>query len=333
VREHVAAIIGRLRAQDGAEVDMQAWLIQPDGQVEIRSLAELADKDAESDLHGRTLLLPPSAGGLAQGGILDGRAEPAGDGSEDVGDVAGVRCRVFQPGAYPGDGLGSHRVVRVIDFQRDAEEDAADPRRYWLWLEKPEEVDQGRFQCPGRSELLEDHTRAVEAHAAAMVQKLGLPEALARCVVLAARLHDAGKKRRQWQRGIGNEDPGRFLAKAGPELRPRFSDEPYRHEFGSLLDAERDAAFKALDPHGQDLVLHLIAAHHGRARPVFPAEEVHDPDESHRKCEEVGLEVPLRFARLQRQHGRWGLAYLESVLRAADYAASAGRLPAAPAPH
>jgi len=29
------------------------------------------------------------------------------------------------------------------------------------------------------------------------------------------------------------------------------------------------------------------------------------------------------FARLQRKYGRWGLAYLESLLRAADYAASA----------
>ena len=29
-----------------------------------------------------------------------------------------------------------------------------------------------------------------------------------------------------------------------------------------------------------------------------------------------------RFAKLQRKYGRWGLAYLESLLRAADYAAS-----------
>jgi hypothetical protein len=33
--------------------------------------------------------------------------------------------------------------------------------------------------------------------------------------------------------------------------------------------------------------------------------------------------VPRRFARLQRKYGRWGLAYLESLPRAADWAASA----------
>ena len=34
------------------------------------------------------------------------------------------------------------------------------------------------------------------------------------------------------------------------------------------------------------------------------------------------LLTPRRFARLQRKYGRWGLAYLESLVRAADYAAS-----------
>ena len=71
------------------------------------------------------------------------------------------------------------------------------------------------------------------------------------------------------------------------------------------------------------MVLHLIAAHHGRARPHFPADEAFDPDQPSALTDSVAREVPRRFARLQRKYGRWGLAYLESLLRAADWAASA----------
>jgi CRISPR-associated endonuclease/helicase Cas3 len=140
-------------------------------------------------------------------------------------------------------------------------------------------------------------------------------------------LHDFGKRRLYWQRGIGNMDATRWLAKAGPELTPRLLSEPYRHEFGSLLDAEKEADFRKLPPDEQDLVLHLIAAHHGRARPHFPTDESFDPDAALDESQRIAAEVPRRFARLQRRFGRWGLAYLESLLRAADYAASAGIKP------
>jgi CRISPR-associated endonuclease/helicase Cas3 len=84
-----------------------------------------------------------------------------------------------------------------------------------------------------------------------------------------------------------------------------------------VLDAQEDAEFQTLNQEMQDLVLHLIAAHHGRARPL--------PD-----VEALARNTPRRFARLQRKYGRWGLAYLESLLRAADWAASAAATEAAP---
>lgn len=70
-------------------------------------------------------------------------------------------------------------------------------------------------------------------------------------------------------------------------------------------------------------MLHLIAAHHGRARPHFPTEEAFDPERPLADADALATETPRRFARLQRKYGRWGLAYLESLLRAADWAASA----------
>ena len=111
--------------------------------------------------------------------------------------------------------------------------------------------------------------------------------------------------------GISVHDDGRPLS------------ENYRHEFGSLLDVEAEAEFQRLGDEQKELVLHLIAAHHGRGRPHFRPEEAFDPEPKGKDVATIAAEVPRRFARLQRKYGRWGLAYVESLLRAADYAASA----------
>ena len=48
----------------------------------------------------------------------------------------------------------------------------------------------------------------------------------------------------------------------------------YRHELGSLPLVEAHEKFKTLSPDDQDFVLHLIAAHHGFARP--DQQDLHD---------------------------------------------------------
>jgi CRISPR-associated endonuclease/helicase Cas3 len=82
------------------------------------------------------------------------------------------------------------------------------------------------------------------------------------------------------------------------------------------------AEFRRLSAEMQDVVLHLIAVHHGYGRPCFPADRAFDPEPKGQQVDRIAIEVMQRFARLQRKYGRWGLAYLESLLRAADYAAS-----------
>jgi CRISPR-associated endonuclease/helicase Cas3 len=132
-----------------------------------------------------------------------------------------------------------------------------------------------------------------------------------------------GKRREVWQRSIGNPNPNDWHAKSGKPWKSCDICPDYRHEFGSLLDVEEEADFKKLSEDMKDLVLHLIAAHHGRGRPHFPTDEAYDPEPKRKEATTIASEVPRRFARLQRKYGRWGLAYLESLLRAADYAASA----------
>ena len=94
----------------------------------------------------------------------------------------------------------------------------------------------------------------------------------------------------------------------------------YRHELGSLLDAI-DQLPEDFTTEERDIALHLIAAHHGWARPHFP-KRTFDKTNVHRS-ERAALEVARRFARLQRRYGPWGLAYLETVFHSADAIASA----------
>jgi CRISPR-associated endonuclease/helicase Cas3 len=162
----------------------------------------------------------------------------------------------------------------------------------------------------------------VVRHTEKFVAKLTLPPGIPEAVVLAAKLHDHGKKRQRFQITLGNPDyPTVLLAKSG--RRGARLPETFRHELASVLDAQDDPALAGLAEELKDLVLHLIAAHHGRARPHFDRDEVFDPDRPSMDAEALAMETPRRFARLQRRYGRWGLAYLESLLRAADWAASA----------
>ena len=69
-----------------------------------------------------------------------------------------------------------------------------------------------------------------------------------------------------------------MLAKSGSAgARSRLTRELYRHEFGSLRQASRPGALDGLSVEERELALHVIAAHHGRARPHFPEAEAFDP--------------------------------------------------------
>ena len=160
-------------------------------------------------------------------------------------------------------------------------------------------------------------------------------------VSLAAACHDYGKASPWWQASVGNSHDAEPLAKSfGAGMNPRLLA-GYRHEFGSLLAvmnagaasagrlstlADHRAAVAALGADERDLFLHLIAAHHGRGRPLFD-EGAFDPDDRASRAFGDALspgEIARRYARLQRRFGHWGLAWLESLVKAADHAASAG---------
>lgn len=313
---------------------LPVWIQEANGSIVVTSFSKVANLP----LVGRTVILPPEAGGLK---IADGRSAGLFDGSDyvseyralyDVADLweddkGPLRKRMWQGNETPS-GMA---LEREIKFENSEDEDA-EPIKVWRWfVRKPEAAsERSRIAYP-----LQPHLDEVGDMARRLVGRLNLPNDIAEAVVLAAWFHDLGKHRERWQRSLGNDRyPDEVYAKSGrlpdgTKLRPREFLKDYRHEFGSLLDVldekhPHHAEFMKLSHDMRELVLHLVAAHHGRARPHFPADEADDPERNGQDTAALAIETPRRFARLQRKYGRWGLAYLESLVRAADYAVSAG---------
>ncbi|CAL8969196.1 hypothetical protein RHODGE_RHODGE_00136 [Rhodoplanes serenus] len=190
-----------------------------------------------------------------------------------------------------------------------------------------------RIAEPGRSneisacqQTLTDHRAAIVAEVQRIGALLGLSPSSIDVLVHAALRHDDGKACVRWQRYAGQRSfrPGRDepLAKftgRGDWRLLQIEDHVYRHEFGSLLAAERDPVLGTLSQEARDLVLHLIASHHGNARPVIAAVVDEAPPSV---SADHARDVALRFARMQRRWGPWGLAWWEALLRGADHRAS-----------
>ncbi|MFA7236701.1 MAG: type I-U CRISPR-associated helicase/endonuclease Cas3 [Phycisphaeraceae bacterium] len=184
-----------------------------------------------------------------------------------------------------------------------------------------------RQQQQSEEQLLDEHISAVEKEAARLADALLRDNKIANAALrFAAKWHDEGKKAAIWQRYIGGKDSQMPLGKSAKWCDPRKLS-GYRHEFGSLLRVVHPGQCSTVcilpdDSDVRDLALHLIAAHHGNARPHFS--HTFDRDFTTQQSDQTHTDTIRRFARLQRKYGRWGLAYLESLLRAADIVASAG---------
>ena len=193
---------------------------------------------------------------------------------------------------------------------------------YWLVVEKRRNAvtDEDSRTISSDYQTLRDHQAQVASEVNRIAVALNLPEKDQAMLVTAARHHDIGKSALRWQRAFTAKQTGGPFAKTpGPVRRKMLNG--FRHEFQSLLHAE-DAGLEGLDRTELrfDLALHLIAAHHGHARPVINIEGCDSlpPTAAALRAHQAAL----RFSRLQRQFGPWGLAWWEALLRAADQRAS-----------
>jgi len=203
--------------------------------------------------------------------------------------------------------------------------------------------------------LLEQHLKDVVECTKTAVDKLGC-DSLSAALVTAAELHDIGKADLRFTAMLAGVTPyevlGRpALAKSGESWLTRkeridrrnraLLPSGFRHESVSVQWVEGHIdILDQLKSEDRDLVLHLIASHHGYARPFFPScvDEPSDDElltldwkgrvteslvrkawvPSHR----IDSMVAERFWNQIRRHGWWGIAYIESILRLADQQAS-----------
>ena len=213
---------------------------------------------------------------------------------------------------------GDKQEVLALRYRvtREGETDA------WLVVEKLPGGGEGEHAraITRKEQLLAEHQEWAEKEAADIARRIGLPEGDAAMLCAAACHHDDGKAAKRWQRAFNAPQGDDTWAKTkGPVNWRRLNG--YRHEFRSVLDAQT-SGIDGIDraDHRFELALHLIAAHHGNARPVIGVGG-HD-DLLPSVAETKAHEIALRFARLQRRWGPWGLAWWEALLRAADRRAS-----------
>lgn len=200
---------------------------------------------------------------------------------------------------------------------------------------------------------LGDHTKHVLEEVSRSIHVLPLDD-MKEDFFKAAEWHDLGKADERFQAMLRREDrtdawlrigmDNSFLAKSDgfpqtPDQRKQSRDraglpEGFRHEMLSVQIIENNI-LNLHQNRKQQLALHLIASHHGYARPFAPV--VNDEENPEVRIREFTITteqrkilpphridsgIPERFWELTRCYGWWGLAYLEAVLRLADQQAS-----------
>ncbi len=244
-----------------------------------------------------------------------------------ISEIVSKREKAFLMSTYPG-GLpgvvieGRARIRPGAPMEEDADDDE---------------------MSVGSPVHLDRHLKDVHA-AAEKMRPLVSPQ-LADAVEAAAKRHDYGKADSRFQAVLHGGD--RLAARFAPHLlaKGRFLPgdyrtkcersalpESFRHELISLLMVTGEAGLGDQ----RDLILHLIASHHGRCRPLAPVvcDDVPEPlslnglvlsirDRIDRAAHRLDSGVADRFWALTRRFGWWGLSYLETLLRLSDWNASA----------
>jgi CRISPR-associated endonuclease/helicase Cas3 len=252
---------------------------------------------------------------------------------------------------------GDVTVIPVLDGQgRESDRFMLAPApKLSRIVERDDELPEGS-SIGARQVTLQAHHMNVGDRARDIAQAIGLAPEVADAVETAARWHDLGKAEPRFQAMLcgGDEYEAMLvdepLAKSGIDPANRTAYRMARQRSGLPQGARHEAWSAALVsahlaeaadsyPFDPDLVVHLVASHHGHARPWLPPVMDNKPRDvealitdsatgttgtkvSVSSSATIDFDHPARFARLNERYGRWGLALLESVVRCADMTVS-----------
>ena len=333
-------LTARARALSAGDDVVAIALTQAGEQLATWSRDELAlydgiddkkKKDAiEERLRGAMLVVDARFGGLSAEGLLDQKADgivTTIDGgepwmplnSESDGTALARAARV--PGFKVSNVDSTQTVVHDpqwyerFRFNLTAGDDTESSLVVWKWLSDAANEDD---RSEGQLQRLDVHQARVETLIQTFADQLGLRHEYTEMLCAVARLHDEGKRAALWQRAFNAPHDDIYAKTPGPIKFALLNG--YRHEFGSLPAGISDEKLRELAAELRELALHLIGAHHGFGRPVIGVNGCQDAPPS--ALRERAREVAFRFARMQKRWGPWGLAWWESLVRAADQRAS-----------
>lgn len=227
-------------------------------------------------------------------------------------------------------------------------------------IENGAEVSTEEDESPhtGRPVSLKEHSSDVERFARAYAVEAGFSAALVDDLALAGWVHDIGKADPRFQLLLRGGDEIALLkdktpmAKSGmspgDKTSQRFAQKKSRYPKGTRHEVQSVAMLQAhLDwlstkAHDVDLVLHLVASHHGYCRPFAPAIDDETPRDvvlekhasksfgsvdfaattSNHMLHRLDAPLAARFWELVETYGWQELCGLEAILRLADHRAS-----------
>ncbi|MGC8817706.1 MAG: type I-G CRISPR-associated helicase/endonuclease Cas3g, partial [Candidatus Hadarchaeum sp.] len=253
------------------------------------TLSELLEAP-DSDLDFSFIALPVEIGGLnPQTGAVDASAEgPVQDVAEGSAQRDPDRIRVLE---CVDEGLTTYFTLRgeswpnpgtwdllgSVTLEHDPE---GEPLKSLCLFLPRRETSREDAEHAGGQLTIEEHSEHVEKWVQRLAKALELPEEFEEALTMAAQIHDRGKEHRIWQFFACAEKEPKPLAKAKQYRSPRVLG-GFRHELASLrFFHPRD------DGLATRLARHLIAAHHGWARPHFPP-DARDPEIEPRKQKEL----------------------------------------------